>query len=174
MKKSIYFIQFFFTILVACKGPQGEVGPKGDTGATGVIGAAGPTAVYYDSRIVFKANNTYDIVGFTFPTPLASNDIAVGFIKKYPDDSSLAELWFSLPFNESITNGVSNYYSVSLTSIFYPTAFWVLNQKSISSPAYTYLRVVVIKAQKGSRVAIPEEVDLNTYESVAKYYHLSK
>ena len=151
-------------------GATGAKGDKGDTGATGPAGSTSTSAYYYDSKITFKANNTFDIVSYIFPTSLSAGDIAIGFIKQYPDDKSLGDLWSALPYNNSIKNGTS-YFDVSLTSEFYPTAFWVTNQKSISAPVSTSLRVVVIKAVKGGRIST-EGLDLTNYESIKKYYNL--
>jgi hypothetical protein len=150
-------------------GAKGDKGDKGDTGATGPAGSTTTSAYYYDSKITFKANSTFDIVSYIFPTSLATGDVAIGFIKQYPDDTSLGEFWSPLPYNDSIKNG-SSFYNVSLISQFYPTAFWVINQKSISAPANTSLRVVVIKAVKGGRVS-REGLDLTNYESIKKFYN---
>ena len=152
-------------------GPAGTKGDKGDTGATGPAGSTTTNAFYYDSKITFKANSTFDIQSFVFPTALSTGDIAIGFIKQYPDNTTLGDLWSDLPYNSTIRNGSSSY-DVSLTARFYPTAFWVTNQKSIAVEASTYLRVVIIKAIKGGRIAYPEGLDLSNYESIKKYYNL--
>ena len=169
----------FIMVGISCKGPQGDVGPagatgtkgdKGDTGATGPAGSITTSAYYYDSMITFKANTTFDIVSYIFPTTLSVGDIAIGFIKQYPDDKDLGVFWSALPYNGSIQNGTSSFYDVSLTSKYYPTAFWVINQRSISTPVNTSLRVVIIKAVKGGRIS-SEGLDLTNYESIKKFYN---
>ncbi|HBS89127.1 MAG TPA: hypothetical protein DEA97_21450 [Bacteroidales bacterium] len=175
-------IAIFFIIGIcfsACQkeGPMGPEGPQGEQGNQGIQGVQGPAGnanVHSYTFTVTTANwGIIDASHYvTLDSPFITDDIINnGAVLVYMKHST-GSWWYALPYTEwtSETYHTTTFQEIQTGSVW----IWVYDSDLTlgANPGDKLFKVVTIDGSTKS--SIPENLDLNDYKQVAKFFKITE
>ncbi len=169
MKKNLFvaFVVMVCTVsVVSCKkgetGPAGATGPAGPAGPVGSAGNANVIQLTFGSRVHSGAEVSFSLTGIT----QAQLNQSAYFTYVNPANS----FWYSLP---GTTAGGSKEYRTYIQAQASGTPLLYINRVAgTGSETFTNTRIIIIPASVLTSGRSAQQLDMNNYLAVAKYYNL--
>jgi len=175
MKKNL-FVAFAVMVsvmsIVSCK--KGDIGPAGTVGATGTAGPAGPQGPA-------GATGNANVIQLTFGSKVHSgseiNFALTGITQDQLNKSAYFTyvnpantFWYSLPGTTS--GGTKEYRTYVQAQASGAPLLYINRVAGTGSETFTSTRVIIIPASVLTSGRNAQQLDMNDYLAVAKYYNL--